>query len=256
MKVVLLAGGLGTRMREETEFRPKPMVKIGEQPILWHIMRNFSKFSLHDFVICTGYRGDIIRQYFRDFESINMDFTVKIGYPNEMTTHGRLDEEGWTVTVANTGANTFTGGRLFAVREHLQDKTFVCTYGDGLADVDIAELIKFHKSHGKIATLTTVRPTSRFGVLEIESDGSVNSFKEKPQTDGWVNAGYFVFEPEIFKYLESNSVLEREPLSQLARDNQLMAFRHEGFWQPIDTYREILLMNEMWESQSAPWKNW
>lgn len=256
MKVVLLAGGLGTRMREETEFRPKPMVKIGDHPILWHIMKNFSVTAHKEFIICTGYRGDIISQFFSEFSTQNLDFTVKIGRESQITTHGKLDEEGWTVTVANTGAETLTGGRLFAVKKYLENETFICTYGDGLANVDIPALIKFHKSHGKVATLTTVKPPSRFGVLDIEPDGSVSRFREKPQTDGWINAGFFVFEPEIFNYLNPTSTLEQEPLNKLASENQLMAFKHEDFWQPIDTYREILLMNQLWESNDAPWKNW
>lgn len=256
MKVALLAGGLGTRLREETEFRPKPMVPIGGRPILWHIMKTYAHYDHQDFVVCTGYRGDVIRQYFRDFETMNLDFTIKIGAQSVLTTHGALEEDGWSVTVADTGAETMTGGRLFRIRDHLGVETFMCTYGDGVADVNIKELVAFHKSHGKIATMTAVKPVSRFGVLDISDNGNVGHFREKPQADGWVNAGYFVFEPEIFDYLDDECVLEKEPLTNLSNDNQLVAFKHEGFWQPMDTYRETIMLNEMWADKSAPWKVW
>lgn len=256
MRVVLLAGGLGTRLREETEFRPKPMVPIGGKPMLWHIMKNFSTFGINEFIICAGYRGEVIRQYFMDFETMNSDFTVRIGSKAEIKSHGKLEETGWVVTVAETGQSTMTGGRLFKVREYVGDETFICTYGDGLADVDISKLLKFHKSHGRIATVTTVRPISRFGVLDLNSDGMVERFREKPQADGWINAGFFVFEPTIFDYLSENSILETDPLSILAEKNQLFAFKHEGFWQPMDTFRELNLLNEMWDKNVAPWKVW
>ena len=198
MKTVLLAGGLGTRLREETEFRPKPMVPVGGKPILWHIMKTFACFGHKEFVVCTGYRGDSIRQYFYEFEAMNSDFTVKLGSKERIKTHGVLEEAGWEVTVADTGAETMTGGRIYKIRDHVGKDSFLCTYGDGLADVDISKLLKFHKSHGKVATLTAVRPISRFGVLDLSSDGLVESFQEKPQAEGWINAGYFVFEPKIF----------------------------------------------------------
>jgi glucose-1-phosphate cytidylyltransferase len=256
MKVALLAGGLGTRLREETEFRPKPMVPIGGKPILWHIMKTYANFNHNDFIVCTGYRGDVIRQYFRDFETMNLDFTIKIGAQSILTMHGALEEAGWSVTVADTGAETMTGGRLFRIRNYLGSETFMCTYGDGVADVNIRELLAFHKSHGKVATMTVVRPVSRFGVVDISENGDVGHFREKPQADGWVNAGFFIFESKVFDYLDENSILENEPLTNLARDNQLVAYRHEGFWQPMDTYRETLMLNEMWAQGSAPWKVW
>jgi glucose-1-phosphate cytidylyltransferase len=256
MKVALLAGGLGTRLREETEFRPKPMVPIGGKPILWHIMKTYANFNHKDFIVCTGYRGDVIRQYFRDFETMNLDFTIKIGAQSILTMHGALEEAGWSVTVADTGAETMTGGRLFRIRNYLGSETFMCTYGDGVADVNIRELLAFHKSHGKVATMTVVRPVSRFGAVDISENGDVGHFREKPQADGWVNAGFFIFEPKVFDYLDENSILENEPLTNLARDNQLVAYRHEGFWQPMDTYRETLMLNEMWAQGSAPWKVW
>lgn len=254
MKVVLLAGGLGTRLREETEFRPKPMVPVGGHPILWHIMKHFASYGHKDFVICAGYRGDVIRQYFRDFETMNSDFTVKIGSKTEVICHGELEESGWTVTVAETGQETMTGGRLFKVKDYVGNETFICTYGDGLSNVNIKELVQFHKKHGRIATVTTVRPISRFGVLDLKEDGTVERFREKPQADGWINAGFFIFEPTIFNYLNSSSVLETEPLSTLAKEGELIAFRHEGFWQPMDTFRELTILNEMWDTNSAPWK--
>jgi len=256
MKTVLLAGGLGTRLREETEFRPKPMVPVGGKPILWHIMKTFAHFGHQDFVVCTGYRGDYIRQYFQEFEAMNSDFTVKIGSKERITTHGSLEESGWEVTVADTGAETMTGGRVFRVRDFVGKDTFMCTYGDGLADVNIHELLKFHKSHGKIATVSAVRPVSRFGVLEMDEMGNVESFQEKPQTVGWINAGYFVFEAKIFDYLSPDSILEREPMGNLASDGELVAYKHDGFFQPMDTYREMSMLNEMWDKGQAPWKVW
>jgi glucose-1-phosphate cytidylyltransferase len=256
MKTVLLAGGLGTRLREETEFRPKPMVPVGGKPILWHIMKTFAHFGHQDFVVCTGYRGDYIRQYFHEFEAMNSDFTVKIGSKERITTHGSLEESGWEVTVADTGAETMTGGRVFRVRDYVGKDTFMCTYGDGLADVNIHELLKFHKSHGKIATVSAVRPVSRFGVLEIDAIGNVESFQEKPQSAGWINAGYFVFESKIFDYLTQDSILEREPMGNLASDGELVAYKHDGFFQPMDTYREMSMLNEMWDKDQAPWKVW
>jgi glucose-1-phosphate cytidylyltransferase len=256
MKTVLLAGGLGTRLREETVFRPKPMVPIGGKPILWHIMKTFAHFGHEEFVVCTGYLGSSIRQYFYEFEAMNSDFTVRLGTKEDIKIHGVLAEAGWEVTVADTGAETMTGGRIYKIRDQVGKNSFLCTYGDGLADVDISKLLKFHKSHGKVATLTAVRPISRFGVLDLTSDGLVESFLEKPQSEGWINAGYFVFEPKIFDYLEPNSILEREPMANLAKDGQLVAFKHEGFFQPMDTYREMSILNEMWDEGKAPWKVW
>jgi glucose-1-phosphate cytidylyltransferase len=258
MKVVLLAGGLGTRLREETEFRPKPMIPIGSQPILWHIMKTFAHYKHKEFIVCTGYKAEIIREYFRNFETMNLDFTIEINGNGSSRTKlmGELVESGWKVTVSDTGQLTPTGGRLHQIRNYVGNETFMCTYGDGLADINIEELLKFHKSHGRIATLSAVRPISRFGILDIENSGKVNQFQEKPKSESWVNVGYFVFEPEIFNYLNLNLVLENEPLSQLAAEGQLMAFKHNGFWQPMDTHRESILLTEMWEQDAAPWKVW
>jgi glucose-1-phosphate cytidylyltransferase len=255
MKTVLLAGGLGTRLREETEYRPKPMVPIGDNPILWHIMKYFAHYNHKDFIVCAGYKGEVIRNYFRNFETMNMDFTIKLDVRNSLKLHGELTED-WTVTVADTGQMTMTGGRLHAVKKYVGSETFMCTYGDGVANVDIDALLKFHKEHGRIATLTAVRPPSRFGVLNLGSEGQVKHFREKPLGEGWINAGYFVFEPEIFNYLNSDSILEKEPLSDIVSEGELMAYKHEGFWQPMDTYRETVMLTEMWEQNKAPWKVW
>jgi glucose-1-phosphate cytidylyltransferase len=256
MKTVLLAGGLGTRMREETEYRPKPMVPIGSQPILWHIMKIYSSFNFQDFVVCTGYKSEMIRQYFRDYQIVNSDFTIKVGSANSLISHEALSETDWSVTIANTGIETMTGGRVFQARKYIGRETFMCTYGDGLANINLDKLLDFHKSHGKIATITCVQPPSRFGILNINPKSEVLNFVEKPRIHDWVNGGFFVFEPEIFDYLDQNSVLEQEPLMRLAEEGQLMAYKHEGFWQPMDTYRESQMLNQMWDSGEAPWKIW
>ena len=243
-------------MREETEFRPKPMVEVGGRPVLWHIMKVLGLQELQDFVVCTGYKSEIIKNYFINYAAMNQDFTVKLGNKNEISYHGAHDEEEWSVTVAYTGALTQTGGRVNRVRSYVEGERFLCTYGDGIADIDLGKLLAFHESHGKIATVTTVQPLSRFGVLDIDDDGSVRRFKEKPQTEGWINVGYFIFEPEIFNYLDDDVVLEQGPLRQLALDGQIAAYRHDGFWQPMDTYRETLILNELWDAGKAPWHTW
>jgi glucose-1-phosphate cytidylyltransferase len=256
MKVAILAGGLGTRLREETDLLPKPMVKVGGKPMIWHIMKTYANSELKDFVICSGYKGEVIKEYFREFQSFNSDFTVTLGSKANIEYHDNFEEEKWKVTVAETGLNSMTGGRLFRARKYLTGGTFMCTYGDGVSNINIKKLLEFHKSHGKIATISTVRPETRFGILDIDSDNLVKSFREKPQSDSWVNAGYFVFEEKIFDYLDENSVLENEPFSQLAKDNQMHAFHHNGFWQPMDTYREFKLLNDLWDGGKAPWKVW
>lgn len=256
MKTVLLAGGLGTRLREETEYRPKPMVEVGGRPILWHIMKLFAHYGNDEFVVCTGYKSDFIKDYFLNYEARNNDVTVHLGSRDPLVYHGAHEDTDWTVTVAFTGELTMTGGRVKRASKYFDGERFMCTYGDGLADVDVQALLAFHESHGKLATVTTVRPPSRFGVMDIEDDARVARFREKPQADGWVNAGYFVFEPGVLDYLDDDCVLEREPLQRLAADDQLMAYKHEGFFQPMDTLRESTMLNEMWSSGSAPWKVW
>jgi glucose-1-phosphate cytidylyltransferase len=256
VRAVILAGGLGTRLREETEYRPKPMVEIGGRPILWHIMKNLAQQGLNDFVICLGYKGNQIRDYFLNYESRINDVTVQLGESGPSIIHGRSMEERWRITLADTGLETMTGGRLHAVQEHLGQERFLCTYGDGLANIDLTSLLKFHSSHGKLATVTAVQPTNRFGALEIDPNNQVLSFTEKPKSENWINGGFFVFESKIFNYLDKDSTLEREPLERLAREGQLKAFKHESFWQPMDTYREMKDLNSLWALDLAPWKNW
>ena len=255
MKAILLAGGLGTRLREETEYRPKPMVEVGGRPVLWHIMKNLAHFGFDHFVVAAGYRGEVIRDYFLNYQVRMHDFTIDLG-SGSITQHGEdHDEAAWRVTVADTGALTMTGGRVHRAARYV-DGRFLVTYGDGLADVNIAALLAFHEAHGRLATVTTIRPLSRFGVMDLADDGGVLKFREKPQTDDYVNAGFFIFEPEVLGYLTDDCVLEQEPLEHLARDGQLMAYRHDGFWQPMDTYREFQMLNEMWDQGNAPWKVW
>jgi glucose-1-phosphate cytidylyltransferase len=259
VKVVILCGGQGTRLREETEFRPKPLVSVGTRPILWHIMKLFSHYGLRDFVLCLGYRGHMIKEYFLNYEAMNNDFTICLGRQDAIRFHDEHAEQDFQVCLAETGQETMTGGRLRRIARYLDSETFMLTYGDGLADVDISALLEFHRAHGKLATLTTVRPVSRFGVVDIESDGRVAHFAEKPQSDGWVNAGFFVFDRKVLNYLEGEGddcVLERGPLERLAADGELMAYRHEGFFFAMDTYREYQYLNELWAKGQAPWKVW
>lgn len=256
MKAVLLAGGLGTRIREETEFRPKPMVEVGGRPILWHIMKNLSAQGVSDFVVATGYKSNMIKEYFLNYEALSNDFTVELGNRDSLTFHGAHDEASWRVTVAFTGDETMTGGRVFRVAQYLDDEPFLVTYGDGLADVDISALRDFHASRGKLGTVTTVQPDSRFGVLDLSDEGAVTQFREKPQLDGWINIGFIVFEPGALDYFTDDCVLEQGPLVDLAAAGELSAYRHAGFWQPMDTFRESKLLNDLWSSDTAPWRNW
>jgi glucose-1-phosphate cytidylyltransferase len=257
VKAIILAGGLGTRLREETEFRPKPMVEIGGQPILWHIMKIFSHFGVTDFVVCIGYRGDVIKDYFANYETRSNDFTVRLGATKDIVFHDDHRESNWRVTVVDTGQETMTGGRVKRVRPFVAHERCMVTYGDGLADVDIGALLDFHDRHGRLATMTTVRPVTRFGSVDLDDDGTIRQFREKPRGDEYVNGGFFVFEPEVLeRYLDEDCVLEQEPLEALARDGQLMGYRHEGYWQPMDTYREFMMLDDLWRSGKAPWKVW
>ena len=253
MKVVVLCGGLGTRLREETEFRPKPLVEIGGRPILWHIMKWYGHQGFRDFILCLGYKGNMIKEYFLNYEAMNNDFTICLGKASEIRFNGHHREQDYQVTLADTGQDTMTGGRLALARRYLPNETFMLTYGDGLADVDIRKLLAFHNSHGKIATVTTFRPTSRFGILDIKQN-QVSSFVEKPKSDAWASAGFFVFEPAVFDYLGGQDcILEKEPLERLAAEGQLMAYHHAGFFQAMDTYREYEALTDLWKSGEAPW---
>jgi glucose-1-phosphate cytidylyltransferase len=261
MKVAILCGGRGTRLREVSDIVPKPMVQVGPMPILWHIMKIYSCHGFHEFVLLLGYKGEIIREFFLNFAMHATDVTIDLSRtdPGRLTFHGTPNEP-WKVTLVDTGESALTGARIRNARHFLDDaKTFMVTYGDGVGDIDIARLLKFHQSHGRIATLTAVRPPGRFGELEVH-DCAVESFREKPQvTGGYINGGFFVFNRALFdSYLPARDdlMLEREPLEQLIADKQLMAFAHDGFWQPMDTPREHQLLNDLWASGKAPWKMW
>ena len=258
MKVVILCGGQGTRLREETEYRPKPLVEVGGRPILWHIMKLYAYYGLHEFVLCLGYRGNMIKEYFLSYEAMNNDFTICLGEKNHIVYHGAHLEQDYRVTLADTGLESMTGARVKRVQRYLGDDTFMVTYGDGISDLNIPALLNFHHAHGRLATVTTVRPMSRFGVLELNSDGQVVNFAEKPQLDGWASAGFFVFNRRVLDYLSEDvdCILEREPLERLAADEQLLAYRHQGFFYAMDTYREYLYLNELWNSGAAPWAVW
>jgi glucose-1-phosphate cytidylyltransferase len=256
MKAVILAGGMGTRLREETEFRPKPMVEIGGRPILWHIMKMLSTQGINDFVICLGYKGDYIKDFFINYEARTHDITVKLGKSESLIRHSESPAENWTVTLANTGATTMTGGRINKIKQYVDSERFLCTYGDGVADINLSALTKFHTEHGKIATVTSVRPTNRFGAMRVDENNLVTEFVEKPIAEKRVNGGFFVFEPEIFDYLTDECILEKEPLERLSISGELVAYAHVGYWQPMDTYREMIELNELWDANQAPWKIW
>lgn len=258
MKVVIFAGGLGTRLAEETEVRPKPMIEIGGKPILWHIMKIYSHYGYNDFVICLGYKGFYIKQYFMDYFMHNSDMTIELN-SNKLDIHF-TQTESFRVTLIDTGLNTKTAGRLKRVQKYVGDEDFMLTYGDGVSDVDIHALVKFHQSHGKIATLTAIQPEARFGGLEIAEDGLISIFKEKPRGDGrWVNGGYFVLSPRVFDYLEEGSddiMWEDAPLDALSRRGELMAYQHNGFWKCMDALRDKVELEELWQSGRAKWKVW
>ncbi|MCX7275410.1 MAG: glucose-1-phosphate cytidylyltransferase [Burkholderiales bacterium] len=255
MKAVILAGGLGTRLAEETSIRPKPMVEIGGRPVLWHILKLYSHHGINDFVICLGYKGYLIKEYFANYFLHMSDVTFDLAQ-NRMEIRNRHCEP-WRVTLVDTGEQTMTGGRLKRVRHYLDDETFCFTYGDGLSDVNIRESIAFHQAQGRLATLTAVQPPGRFGALDTEGT-LVTRFAEKPQGDGsWINGGFFVLEPRVLDYLDGDMThWEREPIERLSAEGQLSAYKHDGFWQPMDTLRDKIKLEELWQSQSAPWKVW
>lgn len=257
MKVVIFAGGYGTRISEESHLKPKPMIEIGEKPILWHIMKHYSHYGFSEFVICLGYKGNLIKEYFANYFLYGADVTFDMRYGNNMQVHTNMSEP-WKVTLVNTGLDTMTGGRLKRVKEYLQNDTFMLTYGDGVSDVNITELLAYHKTHGKLATVTAVQPGGRYGVLGVNEDATVLEFVEKPNTlDVWINGGFFVLEPKVLDYLEGdNTVFEQGPLSVLAKEGQISAFKHAGFWQCMDNQRDKHQLEKLWESGKAPWKTW
>lgn len=257
MKVVILAGGFGTRISEESYLKPKPMIEIGERPILWHIMKYYSHFGFHDFIICLGYKGYAIKQFFTEYFLHTSDITINLEN-NDIKIHDHHAEP-WKVTMIDTGLNTMTGGRIKRIQEYVENEDFMLTYGDGVANIDLNELLSFHRSHGRIATMTAVQPGGKFGALEIQDkDNSIRSFREKTKEDGgWINGGYMVLKPEVFNYIEGDStIFERDPLETLAQQNQLVAYKHTGFWQCMDTLRDKQLLDSLLENKKAPWKVW
>lgn len=256
MKVVILAGGFGTRLAEQTHARPKPMIEIGGLPLLIHIMKIYSAYGFNDFVICLGYMGYFIKEYFSNYNLHRTDVTYDFAKGTAEFYNSAI--EPWRVSLIDTGLNTMTGGRLQRVRAHLGDEPFMLTYGDGVADVDIGKLVEFHRAHGRLATVTAVKPPGRFGALEIGTASDVLAFREKPTDElGWINGGFFVLEPKVLDYVGGDdSVWERTPLERLSNDNQLVAYRHHGFWQPVDTLREMNLLEDLWRKGEAPWRIW
>ncbi|PKL06109.1 MAG: glucose-1-phosphate cytidylyltransferase [Spirochaetae bacterium HGW-Spirochaetae-9] len=257
MKVVLLAGGLGTRISEETDLKPKPMVEIGGKPILWHIMKSYSYHGFNDFIICCGYKGYVIKDYFHHYYMHQADMTIDMG--NNTVEYHNSTSEPWRVTLVDTGLSTMTGGRIKRIQKYIGDETFMLTYGDGVSDLDIGALAAFHKTRKKLATLTAVQPFGKFGALKIDAESGVKSFREKPKGDSlWINGGFFVLEPEIFDYIEEGdaTVWERGPLETLAKDNELSAYKYSGFWKPMDTLRDKIELDKLWQERQAPWKKW
>lgn len=258
MKAVILAGGYGTRISEESQFRPKPMIELGGMPILWHIMKLYSHYGVHEFIICAGYKQHVIKEYFADYflhtSDVTYDFT---NGKNEMIIH-RSSSEPWKVTVVDTGLDTMTGGRVRRVRDYIKNEPFMLTYGDGVSDVNIAALVEYHRSHGKLITMSAYNAGQRFGVLDIGANGVIREFREKTQGDGnMINIGYMVCQPEFIDYIEGDdTILEREPMERAAKDGQLMAYKHEGFWQCMDTVREKEALERLWAAGQAPWKVW
>lgn len=257
MKVVILCGGMGMRLREETEYRPKPLVQIGGRPIVWHIMKHYAHYGFKEFVLALGYRGWMIKEYFLNYDAMNNDFTVRLGDMPSVKYHDSHGEQDYLVTLAETGLNTNTGGRLRRLARHIDTDTFLMTYGDGLADVDLHALLAFHKAHGKIATVSGVRVKSRYGILDLDTGSQVKRFAEKPQLGDWSSAGFFVLDRRIVDYLGGDDcILEEEPMRKLAAEGQLAAYQHGGCFYTMDTYREYVALNEMWDANHAPWRVW
>lgn len=257
MKVVILAGGIGTRISEESHLKPKPMIEIGEKPILWHIMKIYSYYGYNDFIICLGYKGDVIKDYFNNYFVYESDVTFNFKNGKEVFTHAHFAEK-WTVTLVNTGLETLTGGRVKRIQKYVGNEPFMLTYGDGVSNVNITELVNFHKSHGKYVTVTAVQPLARFGAMNITGTGEVTGFREKPKgDDSWINGGFFVMQPEVFNYLHENDKnLEINALHKIIQDNHFMAYKHSGFWHPMDTMRDKTSLEDLWKSGNPPWKVW
>lgn len=260
MKVVILCGGQGTRLREETEYRPKPLVDIGGRPILWHIMRRYAAYGFKDFILCLGYKGWLIKEYFLNYKAFNCDFTLQLGFDRAIEYHQRnngrySNSEDWRITFAETGIDSMTGSRVRQLERYLPDEDFMLTYGDGVTDIDLSCLYEFHKSHGKIGTVTAVASPGRFGELGIAEDGHVQRFSEKPSAGSAISGGYFVFQRDFLRYVreDADCVMEKEPLEELAADGELVAYQHRGFWYAMDTYREYLYLNGLWTKNQAPW---
>jgi glucose-1-phosphate cytidylyltransferase len=255
MQAVILCGGKGTRMREETEFKPKPLVEIGGMPVLWHIMKIYSHYGVTDFILCLGYKGDMIKEYFMNFEWLANDFTLELGKGKGKVTHHAYSMEDWTITFADTGLNTETGGRIKRVEQYIKGDEFYLTYGDGVADIDIQGLHEFHSRHGKMVTVAGIHPPSRFGILDVQ-DGVARSFREKPVLEGLINGGFFVCKREFLDYLDEDCVFEQRPLKQVASDGNLAVYHHEGFWQCMDTFKEVEAFNKQWAEGNRPWVLW
>lgn len=258
MKVVILCGGKGTRLREETEFRPKPMVKIGDKPILWHIMKIYAYYGFKDFVICLGYKGDMIKEYFLNYEIMNNDFTIDMANKGNLKVHDSNETEDWKVTLADTGEDSQTGARVKKIEKYIDGDSFMLTYGDGVARINIQDLLQFHQNHGKTGTMTGVHPSSRFGEFSVE-DNKITRFSEKPQTTAdLINGGFFIFNTDFFDYLneDDDCIMEQDPLENLAIDGKLMLYHNKNFWQCVDTYRELEHLNEYWKTKNPPWKVW
>lgn len=255
MKVVILAGGFGTRITEESQYKPKPMIEIGEYPILWHIMKIYSYYGYNDFIILLGYKGYIIKEYFANYFLHNSDVTIDL--ENNSLEINQTKVEPWKIRLVDTGIDTLTGGRIKKIQKHIPDETFMLTYGDGVGDIDIHELVNFHKEHKKLATITAVQPSGRFGALNINNKNDVIQFQEKPKgDDAWINGGFFVLEPAIFDYIEGDVLWEKQPMNKLAESNQLAAYKHKGFWKPMDTLRDKQEFEILWLNNKAPWKIW
>ena len=256
MKVVLLAGGMGTRISEESQFKPKPMVTIGDMPILWHIMKGYSAQGFQEFIICAGYKQDIIKEWFANYFLYTSDVTFDMGCDNKIIVHNKRTEP-WRVTIVDTGLNTMTGGRIKRIKEYIENETFFLTYGDGVSDVDINSLLSFHRGHGKLATITAIRPESRYGVIKCEGDKVLTFCEKSEENSSWINAGFMVLEPKCLDYIsDDTTVFERYPMENLAKDEELMCYKHNGFWQCMDTLRDKLKLEELWSKGNAPWKLW